>query len=613
MQPKCHGIGLFRALVVSALLAMPCTTAFGQYVEASVQLPAAPVPGQVFFIRVLMNGAEALRTEAVEPLYEGPVQYIGADVRPLAQSEGSAAYVDYHFLAFGEGSLIISSLSVLYGGSPIQLGSWHVALGGSDGVSDGVSGSGTQTGRGTRTASWIAPEAVRTYEPFLARVALPDGELVVIQSLAVPGAITRPSGDGPGWTVIGTKAGELNLPALDLETNGGRVRVSARRVRVQALPQATAGTRAVGTWSVSLKVDVAGGEAHTGDSASWEAIARGNGSAGFAEPPMVRVIGPDGLSVTLLAEPFRFGQAVPGEATFAGHVGAIGTFVMELPGEYRVELEPYPWFDPASSQQRYARTAPVVIRAIEPKVAIWVPAADLKAQAVATIRRLAASEDSQWAQALVAIELDDSEGIGLAFDQLSETRPSIVDRRLPWKWAGPGTMDEGMAALAFIGDDPVRAFHEAARLERWSLLPGRAQLYADAAAIALDILERPIALLPPPMALGLAAVLMVLLAIIALIGPFRHVSLVRLAGFMVTGLAVLFSVALTLSVAERIEVYFVSVGGPAMAVPSAAASVLFEARPGSVGRVLRSIPSWAFVEFRDGRNAWLPESGICLY
>jgi hypothetical protein len=614
-----HCSTMLRALLVSAFLAIPCAFTFGQYVEASVQLPSAVVPGQVFYIRVLMKGAEAIRTEAVEPLYEGPVQYIGADVRPIAQAEGPAAYVDYHYLALREGSLVISTLSVLYDGSPIQLGSWHVAVGVDvdDGDAGGeagrAAGTGNQTGRGARMANWIAPETVRTYEPFLARAVLPDGKPVVVNSLAIPGAITRFSGDGPGWTVIGTKAGELTLPALELDTTGGRILVSAGRVRVQPLPQDAAGTRAVGTWSVSLTVDVAGGEARTGDSASWEAVAQGKGSAGFAEPPTVRVIGPDGRQVALLADPFRFGQALPGEATFTGHIGAIGTFVMELPGDYRVELEPYPWFDPVSSRQRYARAAPVVIRAIQPEVAAWVPAADLKAQAVSKIRRLASSESGQWAQALVAIEGDDAEGIRLAYDQLSEAGKTTADRRLPWKWLGPGSMDEGLAALAFIGTDPVKAFHEAARLERWSLLPGQVRAFADATATALGIQDRPAQALPPPMALGAAALLMILLALIAFFGPFRLVSLVRLAGFMVIGLAVLLSVALALSVVERMEVYFVSSGGSAMAVPSDAATVSFEVRPGATGKVLRRVPSWVFVEFSDGRNAWIKESEICFY
>jgi hypothetical protein len=614
MKPR-RCTALLRALFVLTFLAIPCALTFGQYVEASVQLPPAVVPGQVFSIRVLMKGAEAIRTEAVEPLYDGPVQYLGADVRPLAQAEGPAAFVDYHFLAFREGSLVISALSVLYDGSPIQLGSWHIAVGISvdSGDADRNAGTGNQAGRSARTANWIAPETVRAYEPFVARVVLVDGNPVVVPSLAIPAAITRLSGDGPGWTIIATKAGELNLPALDLDTPGGRILVSTRRVRVQSLPQAAAGTRAVGTWTVSLKVDVAGGEAHVGDSASWEAVAWGEGSAGFAEPPTVRVMGPDGRPVNLLAEPFRFGKALPGEAVFTGHIGAIGTFVMELPGEYRVELEPYPWFDPVSSQQRYARATPVVIRAVQPKVAAWLPPADLKDRAVATIRRLAVSEGGQWAQALVAIERDDPEGIRLAYDQLSEARPSAADRRLPWKWLGSGGSDEGLAALAFIGNDPVRAFQEAALLERWSLLPGKARAFADAVASALDIQERPAMVLPPPLAMGCTVLLMVCLALIAFLGPFRLVSLVRVAGFMVTGLAVLFSVALTLSVVERMEVYYVSSGGSAMAVPSDAATVSFDVRPGATGRVLRWIPSWVFVEFSDGRNAWIKESEICFY
>jgi hypothetical protein len=197
--------------------------------------------------------------------------------------------------------------------------------------------------------------------------------------------------------------------------------------------------------------------------------------------------------------------------------------------------------------------------------------------------------------------------------QISESRPEGGIKRLPWKWTGPDREDEGLAALAFLVGDPVKAFHEAARLERWSLLPGKARAFADAAAAALGIPQRPKAMLPPPVALGTVVVLLVLLASIVLISPLRHVSLLRLPGFIMVGLAVLFSVALTLSVVERIEVYFVSVGGPALAVPSPAASVAFEVRPGALGKVLRRIPSWVFVEFSDGRTAWIVESEICSY
>ena len=303
-----------------------------------MQLPATPSPGQTFSVRVLMNGANALQVEAVEPLYEGAARYLGADVRPVPRAEGPAASVDYHFLALEEGSLIMNSLSVLYDGSPIQLGSWHVAVGAAGNDSAG-SAAGAAASRGVRMASWMAPDSVRVYEAFPARVVLSDGSPVVIRSLAVPGAVARPSSSVQGWTVIGTREGELNLPALDLDTPAGRVRVAGRRVRVMSLPRAAAATRAVGTWSVTLKVELAGGVVRPGDSASWEAIAHGDGSAGFAEPPAVKVIGPDGLLVPPLAEPFRFGQAMPGEDSFRGHVGAVGTFLMERPGECRVDRD----------------------------------------------------------------------------------------------------------------------------------------------------------------------------------------------------------------------------------------------------------------------------------
>jgi len=213
----------------------------------------------------------------------------------------------------------------------------------------------------------------------------------------------------------------------------------------------------------------------------------------------------------------------------------------------------------------------------------------------------------------LAIEGGDGEAISLMYAQLAEARPDARGGRLPWNWTGPGTFDLGVVALAFLGDDPVRAFHEASRLERWSVMPATARAFADAAALGLGIQDRPGVMMPPPMVLGLALALMVLLACILLLGPSRRVSLLRVAGFIMVGLALIFSVALALSIVERVEVYFVSVGGSAMAVPSAAASVSFEVRPGSIGTVLRRIPLWAFVEFHDGRNAWLPESEICLY
>ena len=592
------------------MVLISATLASGQYVDALVQLPDAPVPGQSFSIRVLMNGANALQVEAVEPQYEGSARYLGADVRPLQQADGPAASVEYHFLALDEGSLVISSLSVLYDNSPIQLGSWHIAVGvaGND-----FAGSGSQAGRGARLASWVAPESVRMYEAFLAQAVTIDDSPVVVRSLAVPGAVTRPSNGRQGWTVIATREGDLNLPALDLDTPVGKVRVAARRVRVQALPRAAALTRAVGTWSVSLKVELAGGSARPGDSASWEAIARGDGSAGFAEPPTVRVFGPDGLPVPPQAEPFRFGQATPGRVGFSGHAGAIGTILLELPGKYRIELEPYPWFDPVSMQLRYARAAPVVIQVKEPERPGWQPPMGLKSQAVATIHRLAATEGGLWIQALEAIQRDDQEEVSLVYDKLADSRPGSSGNRLPWGFMGPGGLDEGFAALAFLGSDPLTAFHESARLERWSALPGKVRSFADAAATAMDAPKRTRAMMPAPMVLWPAVAFTVLLACILLLSPFRHVSLLRLAGFMMVGVALLFSVVLALSILERGTVYFVSTGGSAMTVPSTAASVSFQVRSGSVGTVLQRIPLWVFVEFHDGRNAWLPESEICFY
>ena len=243
----------------------------------------------------------------------------------------------------------------------------------------------------------------------------------------------------------------------------------------------------------------------------------------------------------------------------------------------------------------------------------WHPPAELKSQAVALVRRLAAAEGGLWNQALEAIERDDSDGTALVYDRLAESRPGSTDQLRPWAWLGPAGLDEGLAALAFLGNDPLKAFHESARLERWSVRPGKARAFADEAALALGAPERTRDLLPPPVTLGAGLGIMVLLAGFLLFGPFRHVSSPRFAGFIMVGLAVLLSVALAISMAERAEVYFVSIGGSAMAVPSTAASISFEVQPGSIGTVLQRIPLWVFVEFHDGRNAWLPESEICLY
>ena len=491
-------------------------------------------------------GAEASRVEAVEPMYEGPGQYVGADIRPVPQVEGSAAFVDYHFLVVRPGSLVINSLSVLYDGSPIQLGAWHIAIGdtgGSLGSRDtAVTGANSPAQGGVSRARWVVPVQVRIYEPFLARIALAGGEMIELDSLAVAGAVARPAASGPGWTVIATKDSELIFPALDLKTSFGRVRVETERVLVKTLPKEATDTRAVGTWSVSLRVDIAGGETRPGDSASWEAVAHGEGSAGFAEPPVVRVIGPDGQVVPLLAEPFRFGRALPGDAGFTGHAGAIGTFVMEEPGVYRVVLEPYPWFDPVSSQLRYARAEPVTIRVVEPEAFVWLPGTELKSKAVAVIQGLAGSEGGLWAQALHAVEQTDTDQIRLVYEQLSE-KSLVENSRFPWKWAGPGNLNKGLAALAFLGSDPVRAFHEAARLERWSVWPRLSRLFADEAARALALQDRPRTLLPPPVVLGTVTALLISIAVFLLIGFFRIVSFLRLVGFMVAGLALVLTIA----------------------------------------------------------------------
>lgn len=564
--------------------------AFGQSAEPSVTIsPAVPRPGELVLLSISVPRVAASELEALEPELEGPLRYIGSYLRPLgiagdgtAPAEGSV--IELRLLALAPGRAEIRNLGYKAQGRPVYLGGYAVDIAPAPG-SAAVS----------RPGSWLAPESAYPYAPFMVRAVGPEGEALAIATPSVRGAVFYPVGALPAAAFLVSISGEgsVTLPALELIVGSKPVRVEARTVARRSLPAAVEETRAVGAWSVTLRAPSHRGEAAVGDIVIVEAAARGTGSAALAAAPRVRIIGPDKRNLPFLHADAALGEfRAEGESFSGERIGRVSFQPMEA-GLYTIELEPYAWYDTAGDSVRSANATPLYLRVKARGYEAWEPSEGQRAAL----------------EALIAAGGGGASGA---------TRENAAGRL-------------AKAARSLLEGDALSALGEAKALERgfWPLRGASAL-----AGMALDALglERggKAELLPAPAWFALAALPCALMAAAlfyqrakrarraAPLPPFStgKPANARSHGVFLALPAILCLCLIVMcmaSWAERSRERAIVLVSALRAVPDEGASSPFSVAPGSQATIVSEGGGWLFLEFGDGRSAWIRADLISRY
>jgi hypothetical protein len=570
-------------LACLAFLAL-CAAApgFSQGVEASVRIsPAVPRPGELVLLSISVPSVAASELEALEPELDGPLRYLGSYLRPLVDAaaagdgtEGSV--IELRLLALSQGRAEISRLGYAVQGRPVYLGSYVVEIAPAPGGAEPA-----------RPGSWLAPDSAYPFAPFRVRIVGPSGEALPIATPAVRGAMFYPLGPLPASSFLVSITGDegITLPAMDLDAGGDALRVAARRVDRRPLPAKVEASRAVGRWSVELSTLSHTDEAFIGDIVVVEAKALGIGSAAFAAAPRLRVLGPDKARIALLQEGPAMGDSrVEGES-FSGESSARMSFQAMEAGIYTIELEPYPWFDTGAASERSATAQPLFLRVKARAYEAWRPSV----------------EQRELLDALIA-----SAPAAPAGARRADTAGRLAQ-----------------AARALLEGDALAALHAGKTLERAFWPPRGASALSGLAANALGL--EPASqedLLPPPFWFALAALpCAVLAAALALLRgrpahtpygkakPGRRRAFFALPAILCLCLVVMCVVSLAERSRER-AIVFVSA---LRAVPDEGASSPFSVAPGSQANIVSEGGAWLFLEFGDGRSAWIRADLIGRY
>ncbi|HAE21684.1 MAG TPA: hypothetical protein DCG47_05090 [Spirochaetaceae bacterium] len=564
---------------IAVCISLPC---YGQSGEASVSIsPAVPRPGELVLLSIRVPRIAASEMEALEPELNGPLRFIGSYLRPLgdaaAASDGvEGSIIELRLLALSQGRAEISRLGYTVRGRPVYLGSYVVDIAPAQG-SAGLS----------RPGSWLAPDSAYPFAPFIVRAVGPSGEALAIATPSVRGALFYPVGALPASSFLVSISGAtgISLPAMELTVGSKLVRVDARTVDRRTLPAKVEETRAVGTWTVEARMLSHGDEAFVGDTVVVEGTARGVGSAAFAAPPRLRVIGPKQRSVPILQVGPSFGEFQVEGATLSGERSARVSFQAMEEGSYTIELEPYFWYDTSAQSERSASARKLSLRVKARVYDSWVPS----------------EEERAVLEALIGADRAGSSG-----DKRRNATGRLAD-----------------AARALLRGDALTALHEAKALERQFWPPREAFSLSGLALSALNLEPgSPEDALPPPFWFALAALPCAALVVVV---SFRRRASLRAAGTKAKSLACGVFLALTailclclivmcvVSWAERSSERAIVLVPALRAVPDEGASSPFSVAPGSRAVIVSEGGSWLFLEFGDGRSAWIQAEHIGRY
>jgi len=551
----------------------------------------------------------------LEPVLRGPARYTGADVRPGQDSDGFAsAVVEYRFVEDDVGAIDIVDLSARAGKRLLQFGSWSI---------DAVSGTRAPVRRYGR---WSAPDSVLVRELFTITALGPDGSPVACPSFAVEGSLFEPIPGRPGsFRVVVLEPGILNLPKLELGTESGRFELRPLPVTVQDLPATASAVSAVGgPWRLELVVPVPGATVSEDEVVAWELRASGPGWPGLAASPGLTVAAPDGSAVPVGAGLADSGRTGSDGVSFSTLRGA---FKVHGPGMYTVRPLPYAWLDASTRTVRQAMAPAVRLTVVATSTPVWNAPEPVIALALARLTELAAG-DAAWVSAAEAASRGDWVTARLAASLAagySDGRGTLAAASLR------GTRDReracAVAAATLVATGPVQddaalraeAYAVLLRLERTAFSSRGVTALADAAAASFSNLDRVSYVLPPfgwIFIAGLACAAAT--AALAIPVAFRRrrapqVGRLRIASGILAILSTAILVLAVVSILERTSPRFVSLGGPARAVPSDLTAEGEHVDAGRTGRVLESTTEWSFVEFDEGGAVWLSARDVVTY
>ncbi len=578
-------------------------------------VPERPLAGSAFIVEVILPGEPAEALVPLEPVLRGPARYTGADVRPGQDGDGFAsAVVEYRFVADGAGAIDIVDLSARSGKRLLQFGSWSI---------DAVSRIRVPL---RRYGAWSAPESVLVRELFTITALGPDGNPAACPSFAVEGSLFEPIPGQPGsFRAIVLEPGILNLPRLELGTEPGRFELRPLSVTVQELPARASDVSAVGgPWRLELVVPVPGATVTEDEVVAWELRASGPGWPGLSARPGLTVTAPDGSAVPVGAGLADSGRTGSDGVSFSTLRGA---FKVHGPGSYTIRPLPYAWLDASTRTVRQAMAPAVRLTVVAASTPVWNAPEPVAALALAWLTELAA-RDAAWVSAAEAASRGDWATARLAASLtagFSDERGALAAASL--RGTASRKLACAVAATTFVATGPTRhalalraeAYAVFLRLERTAFPARGVTAMADAAAASFGNLDRVSYVLPPSgwiLIAGLAcAATAATLAILVAFWRRRARQGGRL-GTALGVLAVLSIVILILavvSILERTSPRFVSLGGPARAVPSELAAEGEHADAGRTGRVLESTTDWSFVEFDEGGAVWLSARDVVTY
>lgn len=596
----------FAALAAS-ILVLPCWSQAERRVSI---LPERPLAGSAFVVEVILPGEPAEAVVPLEPALRGPARYTGADVRPGQDGDGQeSAVLSYRFQAGESGTVDVVDLSARSGQRLLQFGSWSI---------DVVSGTQALP---RRYGAWSAPGEVLVRELFTVTALGPDGNPAACPSFAVEGSLFEPVPGKPGsFRAVALEPGSLRLPQLELGAEAGRFVLRSFSISVRDLPAGAGDVDAVGgPWSLEIIGPSPGISVSEHETVAWEVQASGPGWPGLAAAPELTIDAPDGSSVTAGAGLAHSGRTGTAGGSFSARRGA---FVVHSPGVYTIEASPFTWFDPSTRTVKKAMAPAVRITASAAPEPAWNVPDPVSAQALAWLEALA-DGDAAWSAASEAAARGDWAAARLEANLaagISEERGSLSSASLRGNDAAK--LARAAAAATLVAMSPsqgasgglraaalrAEAYAVFLRLERTAFPVRGAGAMADAAAASFGNLDRDSYVLPPfgwVFVAGLAcAVAAAVPAVLQRKAGGKGVALRTWAVIMTVLVVAVLSLAVA-SFLERRTPRFVSLGGPARAVPSDLAAEAETVDAGRTGRVLESTARWSFVELDEGGAVWI--------
>ena len=263
--------GLVSALVLAALLLSRGACAQGStegrmregYRYSSKVSPERPKVGDLAIVEIRLEGVAASSASVLELKLEPGLELEAESLRPFSGADPSARGTEFRLelRVRRPGALGIESFVVAAEAKNIELGPLPV-------VAAGTAAETAAPGPGGGKASWrwVAPEWAYRYEAFKLGLEPVEGGMSI--TAAVPAvSFSPPAGasiEASGklsWTAIAFDEGKLALPEARIGSGASIGRAEAASLEIRPLPPDFAGSRAIGSFSLSLAKEGSSGAA----------------------------------------------------------------------------------------------------------------------------------------------------------------------------------------------------------------------------------------------------------------------------------------------------------------------------------------------------------------